>query len=511
MTKQARAIMFLGTGSDVGKSIAATAFCRILRRRGYRVAPFKAQNMSNNSYVAVEGGEIGRAQAVQAEAALLLPSVHMNPILIKPSGPQISQIVIQGKVATSMSAKQYHQMKSTLAEAVWQSYKNLASDFDVIVLEGAGSCCEMNLKQNDIVNFQMAKKAGAPCIIVADIDRGGVFAQIIGTYHLMSDDERDLTIGFLINKFRGDPELFADGIRYIEKTTGKPVLGLVPYYEDIYIGTEDSVAVQRDKRISRKPGPDTVNVAVVCLPAISNFTDFETLERESDVVVSYLDYPDQLTEQFDCLILPGTKNVIAAALWLKKHGWQMKIVEFAKKQKYVVGICGGYQLLGLEIKDPLMLESTCQKAQGLGLLPLQTYLAKEKIVRKVIGHSHLFDCPIQGYEIHMGVTEPIQQNGQKFAHLQEEGKEKAWEDGWVSNDGYIFGTYVHGLFDSPYLRTEMLNRIRKTKGLKLKAPALGSESDMKLKQYDRLADHFEAHCDVERIFRLAGITGCIRQ
>ncbi|MBW1799514.1 MAG: cobyric acid synthase, partial [Deltaproteobacteria bacterium] len=279
----AKAVMFLGTGSDVGKSIAATAFCRILKRRGYRVAPFKAQNMSNNSFVTLEGGEIGRAQVVQAEASGVLPSVHMNPILLKPSSAQGSQVILQGKVFGQMGAMTYHEIKPRLKRAVTASYLRLAEDYDVIVMEGAGSCCEMNLKKNDLVNFPMALDVGASCILVADIDRGGVFAQLIGSVHLMTRKEKSLTRGFLINKFRGDPALFQSGITYIEEKTRKPVFGLVPFFTHIMIDQEDSVVVQEDRKQSQPIGRHTVNVAVLKLPAISNFTDLEIMAREPDV------------------------------------------------------------------------------------------------------------------------------------------------------------------------------------------------------------------------------------
>jgi len=332
-----RCIMFLGTGSDVGKSIAATAFCRILKRKGYKVAPFKAQNMSNNSYVTIEGGEIGRAQVAQAEAAGLLPSVEMNPILLKPSSGQASQVVVRGKVATELSAMEYHEYKGKLKQIVMDSFNRLAAQYDVIVMEGAGSCCEMNLKERDLVNFEMAKAADAKCILVSDIDRGGVFAQIIGTYGLM--------------------RLFEAGIEYIENKTGKPVLGLVPYFEDIHIDAEDSVSVQMDKRPLKEISAQSVNIAVPRLPAISNFTDLEILDREPDVVVNYLSRPDELTQEYDWLILPGTKNVMSDARWLARRGWKKRIWEFARSGKYVLGICGGYQLLGEWIEDPFGVES----------------------------------------------------------------------------------------------------------------------------------------------------------
>ena len=493
----ARAIMFLGTGSDVGKSIAATACCRIFKRRGYKVAPFKAQNMSNNSYVTVEGGEIGRAQVVQAEACGLLPSIHMNPILLKPSTEQGSQIILQGKVFGQMEAVDYHTFKPRLKKIVMKSYERLAREYDLIVMEGAGSCCEMNLKENDLVNFSMAKAVNASCILVADIDRGGVFAQIIGTYNLMTRKEREVTMGFLINKFRGDPRLFSSGIEYIEKKTGKPVLGLVPFYKDILIDSEDSVAVQEDKRSLGHVGPDMVNIGVVRLPSISNFTDLEILEREPGVVLNYLFQSRDFSGQYDCLILPGAKNVMEDAVWLTRTGWKQVISRFAGSGGRVLGICGGYQLLGARIKDPLGVESKQKEVKGLNLLPIETILEGQKVVRRVTGVCLTNNKRVRGYEIHMGRSMALRSNGEPFLRINQAGEKKSWDDGWSIKDGQVAGTYVHGILDQPGFRGEFLNSLREVKGLKKRSSRQGRMS--RFHQYERLADHFEAHCDVEKI------------
>ena len=495
--------MFLGTGSDVGKSIVSAAFCRIFKRRGYKVAPFKAQNMSNNSFVTVEGGEIGRAQVVQAEAAGLLPSVHMNPILLKPSSDQGSQVVLQGKVLGQMDAMNYHRLKPRLKEVVMDSYNRLAKDYDLIVMEGAGSCCELNLKQNDLVNFPMAREAGAPCILIGDIDRGGIFAQIIGSFHLMSRKERDMSIGFLINKFRGDPNLFMSGIDYMEKKTGKPNFGLVPFYTDILIDSEDSVAVQEDKRVLKPVGPKTINIAVLKLPAISNFTDVEGLEREEDVVLNYLFRPRELSIEYDWLILPGTKNVMEDAMWLDRSGWKKGISKFVKEGGGVLGICGGYQLLGKTIRDPFGVESDNKEVRGLGLLPIETVLEMEKVVRKVAGTCLINMKSVSGYEIHMGRSHAegvIKKEGGPFLRIHEPGKRRAWEDGWSLKEGKISGTYVHGILDSPLFRGDLLNRIRRAKGLQERPPKQGRLG--RFHQYDKLADHFETHCNVEEVLAL---------
>jgi len=489
--------MFLGTGSDVGKSIAVTAFCRLFKRRGYKVTPFKAQNMSNNSYVTMEGGEIGRAQVAQAEAAGVLPSVHMNPILLKPSTGMGSQIVLHGKVFGQMDAVDYYAIKPKLKEAVTASYRRLVSDYDMIVMEGAGSCCEMNLKDNDLVNLPLAKQVNAPCVLVADIDKGGVFAQIIGTYNLMTRKEKGLTIGFLINKFRGDPRLFSDGIEYIERKTGKPVLGLVPFFQDIRIDSEDSVSVQEDKRPPRPIGSKTVNIAVLRLPAISNFTDLEILEQENDVVVNYVFRPKELTDDYDCIIIPGTKNAMEDAVWLSRMGWRKPLELFSREGKKVLGICGGYQLMGKKIKDPYGVESDRKEVSGLNLLPVTTSLEKEKVVRKVVGTCLTNGKRVKGYEIHMGKSRILKDIGEPFLRIGKQGEKGGWQDGWSLNGGLISGTYLHGLFDLPGFRGDFLNCMRKAKGLKTKTPKQGRVT--KDHQYDRLADHFEAHCDVEKI------------
>lgn len=493
----AKSVMFLGTGSDVGKSIAATAFCRIFRRRGYKVAPFKAQNMSNNSYVTIEGGEIGRAQVAQAEAAGLLPSIHMNPILLKPSANQGVQVVLQGRPIGTMKAKTYYELKPRFKKAIKESYHYLEKDHDVIIIEGAGSCCEMNLKGNDLVNLPLAKSFRVPCILVADIDRGGVFAQIIGTYQLMTPAERKLAMGFLINKFRGESDLFTSGIDYIEKRTAKPVLGLVPYFQDIHIDSEDSVAVQIDKRPIKTTGPRSVNIAVLRLPTISNFTDLEILEQEEDVIMNYLSHSKDLISDYDYFVLPGTKNVMEDAAWLNRSGWKKAIHEFAGSGKKILGICGGYQLLGRMILDPWGVESDRKKVKGLNLLPITTTLEEEKIVRKVMGACLVYNKPVTGYEIHMGTSRITEKRGESFLKLHVQGKKQAWEDGWSVNQGQIAGTYLHGLFDSPNFRGAILNDLRSIKGLSAKRPQPGRKA--RFSQYDSLAEHFEKHCDVDKI------------
>ncbi|MFW6147596.1 MAG: cobyric acid synthase [Thermodesulfobacteriota bacterium] len=499
----AKSIMFLGTGSDVGKSVAAAAFCRIFKRRGYKVAPFKAQNMSNNSFVTAEGGEIGRAQVVQAEAAGVLPSVHMNPILLKPSSSTGSQIILRGTVYGQMDASRYHEFKPRLRSLIMESYNRLAAQYDLIVIEGAGSCCEMNLKKNDLVNFPMAQAVNAPCILVADIDRGGVFAQIIGSMHLMNSKERGLIAGILINKFRGDPNLFSSGITYIEKKTGRPVLGLIPFYRNILIDSEDSVAVQEDKRKFRPVGQGSVNIAVVRLPSISNFTDLEILEEEPDVVVNYLSRPQELSFDYDCLILPGAKNTMEDAVWLSRSGWKRAIQTFAKRGRNVFGICGGYQLLGKCIQDPEGVESNRRKVKGLNLLPIKTVLEGQKTVRKVTGFCLMNGEKVKGYEIHMGRSKPLLNTGGPFLRIHQPGRKTWWNEGWADPGGRIEGTYIHGILDHGGFRKAFLNNLRSSKGLKQRSSKGGRRG--RFHQYDRLANHFEAYCDVEKILSIVDV------
>ncbi len=501
----AKTVIFLGTGSDVGKSVVTTAFCRVLKRKGYSVAPFKAQNMSNNSYITLEGGEIGRAQVVQAEACGLEPGNDMNPVLLKPSSGVGAQVVVQGRVYAQMQAKDYQARKKHLARAVMESFHRLASAYDVVVLEGAGSCCEVNLRANDLVNFAMAKKAQAPCVLVADIDRGGVFAQIIGSMHLMTPSERKLTAGFIVNKFRGDIGLFRDGVDFIERKTARPVFGVLPYYRHIRIDPEDSVAVQADKRPVRDPRPDRLNVAVVHLPSISNFTDMEALEGEPDVLLNYLSSPSALSP-YDLLVIPGAKNTMEDAVWLAETGWKDAVRSYAESGGFVLGVCGGYQLLGRTVLDPLGVESSRREAPGLGLLPLATTMAGDKVLRRVEGVDLRNGLKVQGYEIHMGRTERSGEpaEAEPFLELNLPQDRTSWQDGWRLENGRVMGTYLHGLLDAPQWRNEFLNRIRRGKGLPEMAVAADGRGD-RFRQYDLLADHFEKHVDVGAIMNAMGL------
>ena len=505
-------IIFLGTGSDVGKSITVTAFCRILKNRGVHVAPFKAQNMSNNSYVTIEGGEIGRAQVAQAEAAGLLPSVHMNPVLLKPTGRSGAQVVIQGHVHKNMVAQEYYAFKQMLKQAVRQSFDLLAAQYDAIVMEGAGSCAEVNLRDHDIVNFEMALQTQTPVILVADIDRGGVFAQIIGTLAIISQQERDLVAGFIINKFRGDPALFDDGIAYIEKETNKPVFGLVPFYDDIHIDPEDSMSldamIEKNASIENtvgdaspdfSPSKDKIRILIPRLPHVSNFTDIEALAREPEVAILWAKTPD-LIQQADAVILPGSKSVIHDMAYLHETRWPEAINRFLTTEKgMVIGLCGGFQMLGRRIMDPERLEGGREHIDGLGLLDITTRLDAKKVVRHATGRDVLFNTRVKGYEIHMGQT-ALGPSARPFILQDNE------SDGAVAANRRVFGTYFHGLFDCGEFRKKFLDRLAAEKGLALD-PAINRPDYWHVKEdnYNRLADHFSRYTRVEEILHLMGI------
>ena len=378
---QAKAIAFLGTGSDVGKSIVVTAIGRIFKNLGYSVAPYKAQNMSNNSYVTLEGGEMGRAQVVQAEACGVEPHTDMNPVLLKPNTDIGAQVVLQGKAVGNALAADYFKDTSKIRQPAFQSLEKLKAAHDLVVIEGAGSCGEVNLRSRDFVNFETAHAADAPVILVADIDRGGVFAQLIGTLKVIPEADRKRVAGFIINKFRGDAALFDDGIQYLEKETGLPVLGLIPYFRHIEIDPEDGLPLETVIDPQTGPLPGKINIACIRLPHISNFTDFNPLIRNDAVSFHYLSQPRKL-EGYDALILPGTKNVRFDLQWLKDNGWEELIADFKGQ---VLGVCGGFQMLGNSIQDPHGVEGEPGDTPGFGLLDIETVLEKEKVLSRSQG------------------------------------------------------------------------------------------------------------------------------
>ena len=456
--------MILGSGSDVGKSIMVAGLCRIFRQEGIRVAPFKAQNMALNSFITPEGGEMGRAQVVQAQAAGLVPHVDMNPVLLKPSSDVGSQVIVQGRVYGNYSARDYYRLKPRLVRKVMESYRRLAQAYDLIVLEGAGSAVELNLKKNDLVNFAMARKAGAAVLLVADIDRGGVFAATIGAFHLLTPGERRMLRGFIINKFRGDAALFEEGVTIIARRTQRPVLGVVPYATDLVLPEEDSVALARKRSAGAWEADGGLRVGVVRLPHISNYTDFDPLEQEPGVNLRYVDHRDELTD-LDLLILPGTKNTISDLLYLKETGLFRRIQAYAGAGGRVVGICGGYQILGQEVRDPLGVEGDPRTEPALGLLPVVTTMAGDKTTTQVEARAPdpRAGGVLSAYEIHMGVTEPRGEGRPAFEIISRNGQPLTVADGWMSPDGSVWGTYLHGLFDNDGFRRVFVQELRRTR------------------------------------------------
>lgn len=489
-----KCIAVFGTGSEVGKSVIAAALCRVLANRGLRVAPYKAQNMSNNSGVTPEGLEMGRAQIVQAMAARIPPHVDMNPILLKPTSDVGSQVVLLGQAVTNRTAIEYHREKRALFEAASRALDRLRSQYEWIVMEGAGSCAEVNLMEHDIVNFRMAEYADAPVILVADIHRGGVFAQLVGTLECLPEDRRARIAGFVINRFRGDAELFQDGIRWIEARTGKPVFGLHPWYSDIRVESEDSVVIENPARVL--PGSTTDSaVAVIRIPHISNFTDFDPLMELEGLGVHFLERPQRLVG-FRAVILPGSKNTRFDLQWLERHGWTAEIARFAEAGGHVLGLCGGYQMMGRWVHDPEGLEGNPGSSRGLGLLPVETTLKAPKTT--TLSRFTWGDAEGLGYEIHMGQT--VQDAGTPLLGVFERNGESCRrQDGCSAGRGRFLGTYIHGFFDSPAVTRRWLSSI----GLEdvpisqLHGPACRN------RDLDRLAEHFAEYVDVDRILASA--------
>ncbi|MCD6507149.1 cobyric acid synthase [Candidatus Poribacteria bacterium] len=499
---RAKSIMIQGTGSHVGKSLIVTALCRIFYQDGFRVVPFKAQNMSLNSYATPEGREISIAQAVQAEACGIEPSFDMNPILLKPMGDAGCQVVLHGKPYMNLSAKRYYNIKAELWEAVRRSFERLKDEFDIIVIEGAGSPAEVNLRENDIVNMKMARYAEAPVLLVGDIDRGGVLAWIVGTIELLTQEERELIKGLIINKFRGDISLLKPGVDFLEEKTGKPVIGVIPYIRGLRIWEEDSVSLD-GFRPSR--GKADIRIAVLRLPRISNFTDFDPLASESDVSLRYVTSPDEL-EDADIIIIPGTKNTVYDLLFLKESGLFEGILRERRRGKMIIGICGGFQMLGRKVEDPHGVESERKIEEGLGLLDIVTIFTKEKASYQVKAKA-LREIPyldegelLEGYEIHMGETKAKNY----LFELSRLSGERVW-DGVISHDGLVLGTYLHGIFENGRFRRRLLNLIRRRKGLlELASQDVNTRLDRQ-GEYDRLAEVIRENLDVDFIYKLLGL------
>jgi len=517
----AHAVMVLGTSSHAGKSLLTAALSRIFAQQGHRVAPFKAQNMSLNSAATAEGLEIGRAQALQAEAAGIAPSVHMNPILLKPAGNMTSQVMVRGKIWGRISAAEYHGRR---VEELWpfvcESYRKLAAENDVIVLEGAGSPAEINLKQHDIVNMRMAEMADAACLLVGDIDRGGVFASLLGTVELLEPHERARIRGFVINKFRGDVSLLAPGIRAMEDRIGKPCLGVVPYLENLSLDEEDSLGLPDFASLRldslheagwSAAGPGRpLRVAIIAFPSLSNFTDFDALRSEPTVAVRFCRKPEQLRGA-DVVILPGSKQTVDDLFWMRTEGLDEAVVKHSNTG-LIAGICGGMQMLGQKILDPEGVEGP-ESIQGLCLLPINTTMRPSKttlagtgvLVTKTLFGQPIEDISLRGYEIHVGETSYVG-TAQPFAQLVRQTRESQEPvvDGCVGTDSRIFGTYLHGLFDGDDFRYAFIQAARQFYNL---APP-GEVSDWGSKRsesLDRLANTVSESLDLTKIFEWVGL------
>jgi adenosylcobyric acid synthase len=468
----AKPIFIAGTASHVGKSWVATALCRYLSRQGHRVAPFKAQNMSNNSMVCDGGGEIGRAQAAQAEACGLSPTVDMNPILLKPTGDMRSQVVLSGHPWRTLDAAEYYEHFDFLFRHVLDAYERLAKGFEYVVIEGAGSITELNLKERDLVNLGLARKLNASTILVSDIDRGGVFASVIGTFHLLEPEEARLVRTFLINRFRGDIELFRDGVRLLEEKTNRPCLGVLPFAHDIYLDAEDSVSLDDSTRAAA----DRVAVAIVRFPHISNFTDFRLLPN-----AVYLTRP--VDENFDVILLPGTKNTVDDMLWLRSAGLEKWLLARVERGTKVVGICGGFQMMGESIEDAHAVESTAGAIRGLGLIKAETQISEQKITQRQSARTPS-GIHFDAYEIHMGRTN-ISGDYRPFAIL-DDGR----PEGIRTNR--LAGTYLHGALENKAVLEELLDC------------ALSPAAPSRETEYGRLADWFACHTDPRILRELLG-------
>lgn len=501
--------MVLGTGSHVGKSLIAAALCRIFSQEGFRVAPFKAQNMALNSAATPDGFEIGRAQAMQAEAAGVAPTADMNPILIKPSSDTGSQVIVKGRVWRQVTAADYHKHRvEELFPTVLECYERLASQYEVIVLEGAGSPAEINLKAHDIVNMRMAEAADASCLLIGDIDRGGVFASLFGTLELLERDERKRVRGYLINKFRGDVSLLMPGLEMIKPRIDIPCLGVIPYLRDVGLDEEDGVAMEDQKTVARvwRDDDDSANrrlrVGVIALPHMSNFTDFDALAAEPSVALAYLSRARDAKDA-DVIIIPGTKQTINDLRWLQVEGFD-KAIQAQATRGYTVGVCGGMQILGLDIRDPAGLEGGGE-VQGLGLLPISTTLEAEKITRPANAEllsdeifGQVMACgTATGYEIHLGATE-YKSEAEPLFELTRKGDAHSILDGVASEDRRIIGTYLHGLFDDDNFRHAFVGAARAACHLNPAAAYANVKAEREAR-FDRLAKHVRESIDLNEI------------
>ncbi|NQU08274.1 MAG: cobyric acid synthase [Candidatus Abyssubacteria bacterium] len=499
MSVRAKPLMVQGTGSNVGKSVMVAGLCRVFLQDGRLVAPFKSQNMALNSFVTREGHEMGRAQAVQAQACRLAPDVNMNPVLIKPSSDCMAQVVVMGRPAFDLPAETFLSYKQRVEDTVRRAYEKLAGMYDVVVIEGAGSPAEINLRKGDIVNMAMAEIADAPVILVGDIDKGGVFASFVGTLELLTPEERRRIRGFIINKFRGSRALLQPAIDFLEEKTRRPVLGVVPYFTDIKIPEEDSLASKA--ALPTKTREDAIDITIAFLPHVSNFTDFDPFEGEPDVNLRY-QRPGESLQETDVLILPGTKSTMDDLAYLRDNGVGGKIIALAQGGRTtIIGICGGYQMLGERMLDPQKVESQAGETPGLGLLDVETTFLSEKKLCQAEGVHVESGLAVHGYEIHMGVTRRGAGCRPAFEVLRRRSEGK-WPpgDGAVAPGGGVWGTYLHGVFDDDKFRRHFIDSIRAKKGLQqLCEVQFRYDTDA---EYDKLAALLRENLDMEGICRL---------
>jgi adenosylcobyric acid synthase len=493
--------MVQGTASHVGKSTLVAALCRILVQDGYKVAPFKAQNMALNSFVTREGGEIGRAQAVQAQAARVVPSVLMNPILLKPTNETHAQVVVLGRPAGTFSAVAYGvEQIPTIRRVMREAYERLAAQYEVVLIEGAGSPAEVNLRDRDVVNMAVAETADAPVLLVGDIDKGGVFAALVGTLELLEPAERDRVAGFIINKFRGDATLLTPGLDFLATRTGKPVFGVIPFCREIRLPEEDALPEHFTPGTGREKSRG-LRIGIIALPHLSNFTDFDPLAAEPDVDLSYVRDSSEI-ETLDCLIIPGTKSTAEDLAFLRDRGLAGAIVQAAARGKVVVGICGGYQMLGTSIADPDRVESEQDQVDGLGLLQVTTRFHREKVTHQVRARCRWTGDEVRGYEIHHGLSFPVDGTSPAFEIVERSGQAVRIHDGARDGSGRVWGSNIHGLFENAVFRHRFLRELWEIKG---DPGSAGRRQDWNLEhEYDRLADLVRAHLDMPAVYRLLG-------